>query len=255
MEKGAKIAIGVGLGILAILGIVLFIQSRRKVREGVEYDLSPAAEMFSLSPTQEIGGATGTANAPPVASANVLNPNTEPARSLIAQQMEVLYTSPNTMDDIRTRYGAGSGLFSGMDGDTVSKVKRFFAEKFSINPDSYLSYPLWTEKEDRNLLPELKQRAAPIQYNELYTTAKDAKINFLNALKINAWGVSFIDMFKSSDGTINPPNPQQWLSMQYFFRNAVAAIEKLQNGVKNEAIQILRRKGYKFEGYDLNPVS
>lgn len=236
-----------GVGVLSVLGILIYFLSTRKTKQGVEYDLSPAGEMFSLDPTGNAQTTTtGTANAPPV-SQNVLNPNTEPAKSLIAKRSEQIYLSPNTMDDVRQRYGSGTALFMGVDTDSQTSIKREFAAKFGINGDSYMSYPLWTPTENPTLLQRLQQAKNYPSYDRLRGQ------NLATYTKVAEWNINFADFLnKGSNGT---PSPQQWNSLVQFLKNAATTIENIQKGVTVEAIQSLRRQGYKFEGYDLNPIS
>jgi len=246
--QGKTIAIAGGLGIFAVLGIIIYFVSRGKVKQGIEYDLGTASEQFSLSPSVAVVG-PGTGSAPAPDALNVLNPDTEPARSLIARQVQTLQLSPNTMDDIRLRYGANSGLFQGVDDVTKAGIKKAFQKTYSINPDSYLSYPIWTQYESPALLPELKARRHTLAVNWDTVGTKDAKF-YVDKLTVPAWRIDFVK--ESFNGEL--PRALGWASYQNFLKNSIDAIEKLEAGIKNEAIQILRRQGYKFEGYDANPI-
>lgn len=242
-----------GVGVLSVLGILIYFLSTRKTKQGVEYDLSPAGEMFSLDPTGNAQTTTtGTANAPPV-SQNVLNPNTEPAKSLIAKRSEQIYLSPNTMDDVRQRYGSGTALFMGVDTDSQTSIKREFAAKFGINGDSYMSYPLWTPTENPTLLQRLQQAKNYPSYDVAKKDAKQSGKGWAYFTNIPEWNVNFATFLNK--GAEGAPSPQQWNSLVQFLKNAATIIENIQKGVTVEAIQSLRRQGYKFEGYDLNPIS
>ncbi|GAG16997.1 unnamed protein product, partial [marine sediment metagenome] len=95
MKDKKLLLIGSGVGVLLI--IFIFLQSKRKLREGIAYDLSTTGEVFGLEGT---GDAATQIQAP----ARALSIYDDPARSVIARKVEMMENSPITMTSIRQRY-------------------------------------------------------------------------------------------------------------------------------------------------------
>ena len=244
-----KIYLLFGGGLALLLGIVVYMQSKRKVKTGTEYDLTPAGELFSLEGTA--GANTDTANTS--APKKTLSIESEPAKSLVAQRMEIFKNSSNTMNDIRQRYGIGSNLFHSVMPNYENDIKQLFAEVFSINPDSLLSYPLWLEHNEPNLLSELEARAS-LPYSKM-RTAKARKLYNVTGepMIIKEWlNINFGLLQVVNGGGEVPelyPSSENWVNIRQFYQNAADEINRLEDAVKNEAAEYLRRKGYRFIEY------
>lgn len=236
------VIIGSGIGVLALIGILIYFQSQRKVQTGIDYDLSPQNDVFGFDAVDQ-PPATTTASPTNTRATSIYS---EPARSLIAQRTEIFMLSPVTMNRIKSTIGTGSNLFDGVPLAATEKIKQAFALKFGINPNSFLSYPLWTYKESPSLLTKLKSKNAPLTTWQRVGVQSFGQYGTPNQyFTVSEWGIDFSNL---GLGTVQQYAP----AIQRFFNNAAAEIEKLETAVKVQAIEFLRlpqNGGYKFLEY------
>lgn len=244
-----KIAVFGGIGLLALFGIVIYYQSQRRVSAGVEYDLAPAGNVFGWSPSntnQPSTGSTSTGTSTGGTARQAVSIYVEPAKSLIAQRAEIFATSPITLSNIKTAISAGTPIFNGVSPAIADKIKVKFQQVFGINPESYISYPLWTRKENPDLLPQLKSKTAPLStWNRVGATSYGNYGTLSQYWTVAAWGIDF--------STLNAGTPAQFApSVQRFFNNCIVEIERIEAAVTIQAIEFLRlpaNGGYRFLEY------
>jgi hypothetical protein len=229
MKKKVLVIGGVAsLGVIIL--IYLYYQSQRKIQAGIDYNLSPAGEIFNI--TGDTGATDESGERIPI------DTRVEPARSLIAQQMEAFYMSPNTMTEIRQRIGFNSNLFRGINSQDAEKIKQAIALKFDINKNAFLSYPNWDFYTSPFLGSQLKTKGQANLLN--FRTGSNALQNWAT---VPQWGLNF------SNVGFDVTAPQGFSSLRQFFENAAAEIYRLDDAVRLEAVQYLRRQGWKFSDY------
>lgn len=218
----------VSLGVIVL--IYIYLASQRKVQGGINYDLTPAGEIFNI--TGDTGATDSQGNRIPVDS------RIEPAASLIAQQMDAFYKSENTMTEIRQRIGFGSNLFKGISEAAIQRIKNIFSTKFAINPNSLMSYPLWDIEESPFLGLQLKQKG-----QASLATFRAGSNQLRNWATVPQWGIDF------SQIGIDATSPTGFADIRKFFENAAAEIYRLDSQVRYEAVKYLQNQGWKFSDY------
>jgi len=234
------------VGVGGIVGIFLYYLSRRKVAEGQEYDL--AEGIYQVSSSGGTATAANPATGEPAAPRYAMDSHTEPAASLIARQADALRLSADTMNIIKSRIGYNSRLFDGIDNAVMGKIKQAFRTTFNINPDSLLSYPTWDVDQSPELLPLLTVLGADVvpgtfAYDFTFARKKPAEFYI-----IRPW----LSMDFRNFG-INPNLFTDFAGLKRFYKNAAAEINRLQDAVRYEAAQYLRRQGWRFTDFgDVN---
>jgi hypothetical protein len=224
--------IGGTLGIALIIFVWLRLAAQRKVSQGLEYDLSPAGEIFNIGQQQNDSSAPRYA----------VDSRVSPAADLVAMYIDTFQKSENTMTEIRQRIGYNSNLFAGINTDARTKIGQAFVAKFGINPASLLSYPTWTTDKSPGLLPRLKSKAL-IQWGQF----RPGSSQLTEFYTVPEWGINFANI------GLDPAEPETFYSIKKFYANAAAEIERLQDQTRYEAVQYLRRQGWRFTDYgDIN---
>lgn len=231
------------LGGLTLVGIIIYYLSRRNVAKGVNYDLSPQGDVFGWTGQSDTPPTGGTEQSPTAKQA--VSIYSEPARSLIAQRKEIFMQSPITMNRIRTAIGTGTDLFNNVGYTAKENIKKAFGDRFNINPESYLSYPLWTYKESPTLLHTLESKNTPSTYWSRTGTTNYNTI-LKNYFTITEWGIDFSTLGWQTRADI-------WSKdVDIFFNNAAQQIKNIEYAVEIEAIEYLRKPqngGYRFLEY------
>lgn len=233
--------IGGSVGVLALVGIFLYYRSRQKVQQGLDYDL--AGGIYSTMQTAGApapGAVQNTGNFPPYA----MDSQTEPAKSLIAQRREALLLSADAMNKIRSRIGMGTNLFNGVPTFQREKIENAFVKVFNINPDSLLSYPLWTQDKSQDLIFELGDRSGEMPKTAWDVDFKWASKNQDWFYKVPAW----LNIDFRAYG-FNPLLASDFSGLKQFYKNAFLEIQRLEEAVTYEAAQALRREGLKLSDF------
>lgn len=218
------------LGIFAVVGIALYYRSQRKIQAGIDYNLTPAGEIFNI---------TGNTGAYDQAGKRIpVDSRIPPAADLVAQQTDAFLKSPNTMTEIRQRIGYNANLFNGLTDLQREKIKQAFAAKFGINKDSLLSYPTWT----RDISPTLQNTliARSLQQWGNFRQGSSALTAFGS---VPEWSINFNEIGLRLD------SPGDFAAVKKFYSNSAAEIKRLEEQVRYEAVQYLRRQGWRFSDY------
>lgn len=230
MSKWVWIAGSVGL--FVVVGIALYYRSQRRVQAGINYDLSPAGEIFNIT------GNTGAGATDSSGRRIAVDSRIPPAADLVAQQKDAFLKSENTMTEIKQRIGYNANLFQGLTSEQKNKIANAIATKFSINPESPLSFPTWTQDKSPTLYNTLKARS-----QQSYAGFRAGSSALTAFTTIPEWGINF-----QSTG-IQADTATGFQALKNFYTNAAREILRLEDQTRYEAVQYLRRQGWRFSDY------
>ena len=264
MKKPTIIILVIIFIVILIGGTAFFIKKNKNDREKLkapEIDNNPDGGLPRdfLAPTAN----TNPNNpATPTAGSPIISPKSAAGRAAISVKGEIIERTPETNGKVRRRYNLGENLFNGIPEAQAEAIKTSFANFVQgLDKNNYMEYPLYGTYTKPTLKAELidfvkKYKTSGVRIDKGSIKLGSTKLGYLQSLGYNL--VTGTDrpaiMTEADFNYFKRSNNLQSLEVAgttvvKFAENWIAEIDRLNDSIETEAINLCLKNGWKFEGY------